>query len=351
MNKKYRLLSKFIFSMLLLAPSSLFAEQFRVEKVHLVQLEQRADFSQEAKLGLSDALAIFLPENTEFIDGIEIKMQIPEGVAYWRDCCGCYFYEDIKPTPSSAQIDYTGTKVYFNVLPGRLSWVIEVPLKDEHQFKSNQYTTVLEKTPDYSKGFFFLRLQQVMKGIPEEVIESKIKMTVRPILSDKGKLKVKLNLPEEIKSLITDNTTKPDEKELQNDAFTFQIYVDEKGYDYNLISTEGILLNSGIHNISLMPADFRTEVRTIRVEQAKETDLDITLKSIEPTVIFSAPTGADFYVNDLQIKDFDEEMIIPEGDYKFRVVFGDYEIIRNISITKGKTYKINLSVDLQIEEE
>lgn len=336
---------------MLLNTASLFAEQFRIAKTHLVEVEQSPDFLVEKKLGLNDVIAIFLPEDKEFIDGIEVKMDIPELVAYWRDCCGFYIYQDIKPKPSSDQIDYSGNKIFFDVVPGRLSWIIEIPLNKDSKLKSNQYTTILERIPDISNGYLFLRLQQVMKGTPEEVLASQIKFTIRPILSNKGRLNVNILLPEKIESI---NPNENSENEIPSESLqniNSIVYIDENPYEYKNICETGLLLDVGIHNISVITPEYRTEVRTIRIEQAQRIPLDIQLKSIEPTVILSAPEGTSVFVDNIPVNEFDKEMKISEGEHKFKVVIGDYEIIRNITIVKGKTYKINLAVDLEIEEE
>ena len=177
-----------------------------------------------------------------------------------------------------------------------------------------------------------------MKGVPDEVMNSKITFNVRPVLSDKGLLKTKLEYPE--LEQIADST--------QGQNIT--VFVDNAPVLFEDI-TKGILLGTGVHNISVISENFRTEVRKVRIDQAKITEVTIDLKSIEPTLLITAPEGSKVYLDDEEFTEIGKEYLIAEGEHKIRCAIGDYEIIRTLSVTKGRTYKVNLTVDLQISED
>lgn len=333
---------KLIFSLLFTAliPAVLSAETFRVAQCHVIELKEEPAFAASKKIGLNDALAVYIPEDRIFLEGIEIKMEIPEETALWRDCCGAYIYDGIRPAPTEHQIDFTGNKIFFGVLPGKLSWVLQIPLAEGVQLKANQYTKIIEKIPSAAGNFVFVRLQQIMKGVPDEVMNSRITFNVRPILSDKGLIKLKLEYPQ-----LTTTDTQENEQS-QN----VTVFIDNQPFDTQQ-SSEGIILGTGVHNISVISENYRTEVRKVRIDQAKKTEVSIELKSIEPTVIITAPEGSQVYLDDEKFENTGKEYAISEGDHKIRCVIGDYEIVRTLSVTKGRTYKVNLTVDLQISED
>ena len=308
-----------------------FAESFRTGKLSLIVLRQEVDFEEQRLLGTNEALAIQLPEEKTFIEGIEIKMDIPEAIAYWQDCVACSIYNKISPAPSEQQIDYSGTRQFVSTLPGRLSWVLQIPLKKENSLKQNMYTTLMDSIVDFNDGIIFLRLQPVMKGVPEEAMESKIKLTVKPILSDKGEFKLSLSAA--------------GNKKLESTT----IYVDDKVVPLSKAGTA--FLDKGVHNLSVVSTAYRNEVRTLMIDRAKTTELLIELKSIEPSIILTAPEGTVTYIDDKPFTIFGKEAFIEEGEHKIRFTVGDYEIVRTINVIKGKTYKVNCSVDLQIQEE
>ncbi len=321
-----------IFSFLLLSSfcsSSLYAETFRVSKVHVVEVTQELKSEANVKAGIMDAVAIKLPQDQTFIEGLELKFEIPEEVASWTDCVACSVYKNIKPEPKSTQIDYSGTRAFVNALPGKLSWVLQIPIKEENSFKSNNYTTKVDNVIEPTNNIIFVRLQPVMKGIPEETYNAIIPITIKSVLSKKGQLNMKLKT-------LDDTPLLP-----------CTVYVDDKIY-----STEKIpLLETGVHNISVISESYRNEVRTVRIDQAKITELNIEMKSIEPTLFITAPEGTIVLLDDEKCTTLGTEFAISEGEHKIKFSIGNYEMTRQITAIKGKTYTANFSLDLEISEE
>ena len=316
-----------------LLSSTFFAENFRVGKVHTISLDSNSLTSQTSseKIGVSEALAIYLPEDQTFIEGIEIKMDIPESVASWMDCVACSVYDKITPLPSSSQIDYSGVRQYVSTLPGRLSWVLQIPIKENNSIKANKYTTKIDCVPEFKNRVVFIRLQPVMKGVPEETLQALIPMTVKALLIDKGQLIMNINNPE-------------------GSDFPCTVYIDDKPVKYDKENNK-VLLSSGIHTISIISNSYRNEVRTVRIDQAKVTNLDILMKSTEPTLIINAPETALIFLDDKKCDTLGKEFVISEGEHKIKFTIGDYEIMRSIQAIPGKTYTANFSVDLDISEE
>ena len=306
------------------------AESFRVGKVHEVSVAQTVDSEVIAKLGINEALAIILPPEQTFIEGLELKFEIPEAVASWMDSVACSVYANISPTPKASQIDYSGTRAYVRTLPGKLSWVLQIPIKKENSIKSDNYTTKVDTIVTPSKNIVFMRLQPVMKGVPEETLNSIIPITVKPILANKGQLSLNLVSPEENLSPCT-------------------VFIDDKIAP--LPADKKLLLDTGVHNISIISESYRNEIRTVRIDRAKTTELTVEMKSLEPTLLITAPEGTEVLLDDVKCTIFGKEFVITEGEHKIKFSFGDYEITRSINAIKGKTYTANFSLDLQIQEE
>ncbi len=323
--------SKKILSLFLIAlGTSLYAETFRISDLAIANLKQEPEYEEIIKLGLSDAAVIFLPEDKTFLEGIEIKMDIPENVAMWRNTLACSIYDKITPYPSKDQIDYSGTCFYHGLVPAKLSWIVQIPFSANTKIKTNQYITKVEDYPDLSKNFLYFRLYPAMKGISDDILDSIITVTVKPLLSDKGKLNYSL-------------------KTAESELHPCSVFIDDTAYDFT--DKKSILLDTGVHNISVISEFYRTEVRTVRIDQAKVTDLEIEMKSIEPTMMITAPEGTKVLFDEEDFTTFGKEFIISEGEHKLHFSIGDYEIIRSITAIKGKTYKINFLMDLQISEE
>lgn len=334
------LLASFI---ILFSLSALFSESFRVRKAHIIKLENTSAEFSAGECNIYDAVGIYLPEgedSRDFIEGVEIKMVIPEAIASWRNSIAATIYDKISPEPSDRQIDYSGTRLFVNALPGKLSWVIQVPLKKENSIKENQYSTKIDTIPRSDCTNIFLKFQPVMKGIPEEVMNALITVSAKPIFSDKGKLKLNLTLPP---SAETPQDT-PDAG--------YTVYID----DVPVTQANSHLLKTGIHNISIVSENYRNEMRTFYIQQAKTTPLDIQLKSVEPSLIISAPDGdgVKVFLDGNECTDSEKlsgkEFVISEGDHTVKFVIGNYEVVRSLKAVKGRTYRANLEVELTISD-
>lgn len=326
-QKLKTLLLSFVFSFASLA----FAENFRIAKLYTFNIKEDSDFIATEKLSLNDAVTVFLPDSMEYLDGIEIRFEIPEEIALQKSCCEFSIYDEVQPAPKTDQIDYSGNKIFRGVIPGKLSWIIQIPFSQNNTLKSNQYTTKIGQLPDIKNKYIFFKLRQLIPNLPAEVENAEITVSVTPILSNKGKLNIKLQCPDE-------------------NMESCAIYIDDYAYNMNTIKN-GILLDSGIHNISIISEYYRTEVRKIRIDQAKPTNIEIKMKSIEPTLLVIAPGGVKIYIDDELCHNIGKEFVISEGKHKLRFSVGDYEVIRTFLVTKGKSYKANISIEFEIQEE
>ena len=314
--KTFRTTSIFIFSLFLLSFS--YAESFRVRKAHIINLGNDNAEISAGECNIYDAIGIYLPEDRTFIEGVEIKMIIPESIVSWPNSVAATVYDKISPEPSVNQIDYSGTRLYVNALPAKLSWVLQIPLDINHSIKENKYSSLIDTIPSKQATNIFLKFQPVMKGIPEEVTGATISVTAKPILSNKGRLK--LNLSHINKS--------------KTETPLISVFIDDVPTDIK----NDIILSSGVHNLSIVSEDFRNEVRTFFIEQARTTDLEIELRGVEPTIIITAPEGVKITLDNRDCSEkIGKEFEISEGEHTVRFEIGSYEVVRNLTAIKGKT--------------
>ena len=85
-----------------IASLHLFAETFRVRKLVPLKISGNETAEQSIFIGINDGIALFMPDDMTFLEGIEIKMQIPAEISEWRDSVACSVYDGIKPVPSAS---------------------------------------------------------------------------------------------------------------------------------------------------------------------------------------------------------------------------------------------------------
>lgn len=312
-----------------IASLHLSSETFRVRKLVPLKISGNDAAEQSITIGINDSIALFMPEDMTFLEGIEIKMQIPAEVSEWRDSVACSVYDGIKPFPSESQIDYSGTRIFVSALPSKLSWIIHIPLKQTNSLKDSGYISKINAVPNVKSGYTFVRFQPAMKGIPEETINAKLTLAVKPILLNKGRLSLLIKTP-------------------SNSGLPCEVFVDDDLIDNH---TSPLILDTGMHKLSVQSQEYRTEMRSFLIEQAKTSQIEIELKSLAPTLTIIAPDNAQIFLDDEPYKKPSEPNLISEGEHKLRFVLGDYEVMRTLDIHKGKSYTVNLSVDLKITEE
>ncbi len=334
-NSKKNLNSLFFSFLLLFVCSKATTEDFRVHKTFLEPINQDTQ-KAETKVGINDSLAVELPEDLTFLKGIEITFKLTEELSSWADAIALGIYDNITPLPQENIIDYSGNRKYFTTFPYKISWTIQIPLTEKSDLKDSPYTTAIAYIPDIKNKIIFLRLQLVMKGMPESLLETQIPTTIKPIFSDEGKLK--LTFKETDKNLINQET-----KTIQ----PFTVFIDNKKITPN---ENGIIESTGTHTVSIVSDYYRNEVRTVQINQAKTTNLEIPLRDTSPTIIITAPTNATVFFDGNQIKNVNEEFSIPEGAHTVHFVIGDYEIEKKINVSEGHSYKVSCVVDATVTE-
>jgi len=322
--KKCTLLSALVFSFTLLFCE---AESFRVAKTQTAVISSPSDTAR-VQCGIMDGLAIDIPQDLTYFSGIELNIKIPEVIAGFRNSVSYSVYTSVNPVPESGTIDYTATQLVFEPLPGSLSHTVIIPFTQEEKNKTTPYAKNIRQIPDLSSGKIFLRFQLSMKGVPESMYSSLFDITVKPVLNEKGRVAVKVKVPENLKD-------KP-----------YSIYIDDRLSDENPQD----LYSTGEHHVSIVSDDFRTEVRTFRIEQARTVTVNIELKDITPTVKFICPENARVIFDGTPVTNKKEELQIKAGEHSVKFLIGDYEIIKSLFAENGRSYAINLNVDAQITE-
>ena len=300
------------------------AEQFRVRKTTVFTLPA----SEAKNVGINEAVAVQLPQDLTFIQGIEIDIKIPQIIASWQDSVAWTLFDAITPAPASDRIDYSGSHIELGTLPTRLSWSCIIPLRKDHTIASSPYAYTLDRVPDISARTLLIRFQQAMKGTPEEFGNAVMQVTIKPVLIDQGRLRLSL-------------------AGLHKQLEPYTLFVDGTAYSN---SERGIFLDPGTHTVSIVSEAYRNEVRTVHIEQAKNCDVAITLRGIAPTVQIIYPDTAAAYFDDQPVT-VKTPFVAEEGEHTVRFVIGNYETVRTVNVVKGRSYTIALSVDASITEE
>lgn len=308
-----------------------FGETFRIHKTVMATMPESGTVTVQA--GINDAVAITLPQDTTFLQGIELDIKIPDVLSRYYGSVAYALYTALTPMPTENTINYTGNREMIDTIPGLLSMNLTLPLTEPNTIKKNPYSITLPSVYTLNSSVIFFRFQLVMKGIPEDYEKEPFVVTVKPIYVDKGRMELDL--------------TYPTDKNGQLMELPYTIFLDEKMVT---LEDQRMILDTGTHHISILSDHFRNETRTFTVEPAKTTVVDIALRDIAPTLQFVAPDNAIVFLDGQEIPYTKEAFVISQGDHTIRFVIGDYEAVKTIQAVNGRSYAVNLSLDVEVTE-
>lgn len=319
----------FIFLLLTCADFSISAEGFRVKKTVVLSMSanESQDSQSQISAGINDGIAIVLPKDLTFVQGIELTVKIPNAVAQCPNTIIYSLYENISPFPQEKTIDYTGKELYTGAYPGQISLTIQIPLVRGNTIKKTPYA---DKTliPEHSRGFIFLRNQLAMKGLPQSVYSSEFTISAKPIYMEKGRLIVKADnvKPEDITVTVDDT----------------EVTESEAG---------GYFLKPGVHKVSITANSFRNENRSVLIEKAKDSVLSLNFQSTEPVLSINMPQGTHVSVDSQNVEVKNNSIMIEPGEHILKFSLGGYEIVKSITVQEGRNYSITVFLDADVKEE
>lgn len=321
--------SLIVYGSLILATYA-FAENFRTHSTQIIELENTLE-KKSAEASINDSIAVKLPEDSTFIQGIELNIKVPKVITEWRDCVAWSLYSSISPEPEAKKIDYSGVRAETGTFES-LSLTVLVPLEKNNTIKKDVYSYMAEFLNSKEDGFIFLRFQLVMKGVSSEIMESKFTVTAKPIFIDKGIVSLKT---------LTEDGNTPE---------SYSVFLDGNQVDAEKISAGGILTDTGEHTLNIVSTSYRNEMRTITVEQAKITEVDLTLRDVKPVIRIAAPEKAKVFFDSKEFEAPVEPFSTTQGDHTVKFLIGDYEIVRSVTVFNGRNYNISIVMEAQIEE-
>jgi hypothetical protein len=272
---------------------------------------------------------ILLEGDMRFFRGVQVELTAPQGWLAHRGSLAAAIYGNLNKTPEPGIADLEGRQLSFEPLPNKIQNIFQIPLRQGHGLKNSPYATVPTGIVPPSSFPLLFRLMPVIKGISEEMENMTFNLLVKPILSDEGAVKISFRFPEQ----------------LSGKAFT--VLIDDEVVEK---PGEERLLKEGEHDLLILSEDYRNQSRRFIVEKAKVLDLAVELQDSTPLICFEYPEGAGIFLDNTPVSNPQSLQPVEPGFHEVRFQVSDYSIIRPITVQKGKTYKVALSVDVDISE-
>lgn len=304
------------------------AETFRTIIAGKIDISPDNPEGSSLTLSFVDSALIRLEGDRRFLRGVELDLRVPQQYFKYRGSVAAAFYAPIRQEPAAGVADLNAERVGFELVPNKLQTVFHLPTRQNHGLKASPYASIPSGVLLPGSFPVLFRLLPVIKGLPEELESLRFQLHARPILSDEGALKLSLRFPEKLKD-------KP-----------FTVLVDDAVVD----PARELLLIHGEHSLAVLSDDYRNESRRFVVERAKTLELTIELQDPTPLVRIEAPENARVFFDDQPVADPRNPFPAEPGEHTVRFVVGDYSVVKPITVRKGRTYRVALSVDVSVDE-
>ncbi|MBN2051277.1 MAG: hypothetical protein JW760_12565 [Spirochaetales bacterium] len=317
------------FSLLLpLVPAR--GEQIRGTLIGSVEITSTSTETASFSLRLEDlAVLHFAPEDFPLIKGIEMEIRIPQDAESYMDGFACLVYHSIRPTPSSEVRFYQGSRLGYTVLPRSGRLYIQIPLLTPFGSSPSPGTILFDPLQSPESSPLILTLLPFMKGIPDNVYEMSFPIKVSPLVKEVGLLEL---------------TVKNTEGEIPEDL---TVFIDDDQVDYPYSSR---LLSPGLHKLHLEAPGYISLDRSFSIEKGERSGVSAVLEKSVPRFIIEAPRGSKVFLDGQQLlPPFNETKEIDPGEHTVLYTLGDYTLSRKFFAEPGKTYKIDLFLDILIE--
>jgi hypothetical protein len=324
----WRILS-YLFLFTLTYPGLLGAEPLRVANAGNLLVSRDNPNGDSISLSYVDSAVISLGGDIRFFRGIELEFTLPQTYLPYRGSLALALYGDLEKTPEPGVADLSARQLCIEPIPNKLQVIYQIPIRSGHGLRPSPYVSLPAGMVAPASFPILFRVMPVVKGLSEEIETMRFHLSVKPLFSDEGAVRVSLRYPEQIPgqpvTVLIDDTVAENLRE-------------EK------------LLKEGEHRLVIRSNDYRNENRHFLIERGKTLDLVITLQDTTPLVFFEAPENALIFFDNEAVEGGAQGLAVEPGLHEVRFQMSDYSIIKPLTILRGKTYRLALEVDVSVSE-
>ena len=321
-------LKVYLFIIFLCIYANLNAEPLRV--IIAGNAEVSLDRPEGVSLSLSylDSALISFRGDTRFFRGVQLDLTAPPGFLTFRNTMASVFYNNLRGNLATGIADIEGQQLSFEPMPNRIQNTWQIPIRNDHGLRSSPYVIIPTGVIQPDTFPILFRLMPVIKGIEEQMENMVFQLNIRPIFSDEGAVRFNFTYPPQLQR-------RP-----------VSVLVNDQLIDPN----NELLLREGEHNLVIISEDYRNQSRRFMIERGRVLNLTVVLQDPTPLLVFEHPDGARIFVNNQQVLNTSVPYPIEPGFHEIRFQMSNYSIIRPITVQRGKTYRIAMSVDVSITE-
>lgn len=314
-------------------PPLLHGESIRGSISGMADLSDRQLPAEEFSLYLGELLAISTGDREDFLESVELAIQIPRAIRSSPGGYVLYIYGMAKPTPAEGVISYTGLELANLILPGRSRQYIHIPIDSAppttRSKLSGMDTVVLEDSVPPDEFPLLVAFYSISKGGFGGSDKSPLTLKLSPVWKELGALEIVV--PGDVV-----------------DVSKLAISVDGVRTEWQ----EKILLTTGTRLLEIETNGYKPITARVSIQPASTTRFSLEMVPGSTSVSFIVPKGVALFLDG---EELDANTVAPipldPGLHTVTAMLGDYSISRKFDLKQGESLEVSLLLDFVIKPE
>lgn len=282
------------------------------------------------------------PHSNPLAEGIEITIHPPENTRVSGSAFALYMFQEVEPRDITQTIadlrpggigNLKGRRIAFELLPARSPFSIRLPARQDHSIRGGidaRVTSVI----DAELVPVALTILPIMKGLPSDQLNAPFRLSIQPILSQTGGLKV---------SVFSHNGEQLSQDDI--DDLDLVLSLDRYGI---LTVDETSYIRPGIYQIMLNRGTTLYDAAQVGVERGSIQEVSLVLPRPESRVFFDFPEFISVSLNGEPVTA--DSMYLTPGEYEIELKFESFTRTQNLSIQAGRDYSLGVDLALLVND-
>ncbi|MGP1437529.1 MAG: hypothetical protein ACTTKH_00485 [Treponema sp.] len=313
---------------------NLCAENIIFDQASIFTFNQTSKNETEYSLDFDDVL-ILVVENIPFLKGIEMEVfqEAPKAISY-----SLYSLEHLpKESEKQCNVESILSK---EMSQAKKSFILQFPIDEKSKLSSSHIVKVMPYFLNEKTSPILINFSSDSNKLDASKKEEKINVKVRPIFQDVGSIKFNIIYPPPITCFNTPKASKIEENK------EVAVKMDD---EYIKDISKPFMTKVGQHKIQVDSHLYKSEIISCLIEKGKMEVVDVFLKSTIPFLSIEGPISTAVYLDDKKIK-LPFSSHVTYGNHIIRVKLDGYEIVRSLKTEEGKTYLLNVALDIKLIE-
>ncbi|MBB6479054.1 hypothetical protein [Spirochaeta isovalerica] len=283
------------------------------------------------EMALEEITAVIFDKETSFLEGIELKIEVPRELQQYRNSFAVYMYKNVTPEPSENGRFYRGTRIFMRMLPVQNNIYLRIPAFEDNSMVQNADSILIPGYTPRGEYPLLATIIPIMKGIPGSAFAEKFTLTCRPIYSPKGSLSLKVG------------------SSLEEGDESFSVSIDGQPVKW---PSGDYILDEGLHELIVSSSTGMSKTASVVINAGEKQFLDLQFNYSEPQILIDAPEGIGIYLDDEELirKNPEDPITVDAGEHSIVFEIGGYQYSRDFTVVPGDSLTISLQMDVLIHK-